>query len=159
MSGSPLYFTDEKQQKAFAVGVHVGGSKILANTAVPISYHMKTIESWNSVCPVRGKYVTALETKKFCIVKILFSHNLLKYLFHVKFLVGDSSNTSSTSNPSSFMPCSTEEVSSPPSTTSKSHVSSSATSSKATTQSKLTSSSESIVSISSTKSSAEGKLC
>ena len=67
MSGSPLYFMDEKQQKAFAVGVHVGGSKRLANTAVPISYHMKTFESWNSVCPVRGKYVTALETKKFCI--------------------------------------------------------------------------------------------
>jgi len=60
--------------------------------------------------------------------------------------VGDSLNASSTSNPPSFMPCSTEAVSSPPSTTSKSNVSSSATSSKVTTQSKLTSSSESIVS-------------
>ena len=59
MSGSPLYFMDEKLQKAFAVGVHVGGSKIVANTAVPISYHMKTMESWNSVCLVKGNYVTA----------------------------------------------------------------------------------------------------
>ena len=28
---------------------------------------MKTIESWNSVCPVKGKYVTAPDTKKLCI--------------------------------------------------------------------------------------------
>ena len=92
-------------------------------------------------------------------IQILFSHNFPNYQFHVKSLVGDSLNASSTSNPSSFMLYSTEAVSSPPSTTSKSHVSSSVTSYKATTQSKLTSSNESIVSSLSTKSSAEGKLC
>ena len=65
MSGSPLYFMDEKQDKAYVVGVHVGGSKILGNTAVSISYHMKllnqlsnsnyqTIESLNSVLSVKG---------------------------------------------------------------------------------------------------------
>ena len=57
MSGSPLYFMDEQQKKAYVVGIHVGGSKILANTAVPITYHMKTIESWNSVSPVKGNCI------------------------------------------------------------------------------------------------------
>ena len=46
MSGSPLFFFDKNQKKAIVVGVHVGGSKIIANCAIPISYHMETTRTW-----------------------------------------------------------------------------------------------------------------
>ena len=55
MSGSPLFYMDEIKKKAFVVGAHVGGSKILANTAVPISQHMKTIETWIEETSSPGK--------------------------------------------------------------------------------------------------------
>ena len=47
MSGSPLFFIDKNQNKAMVVGVHVGGSKLVANWAVPISYHKETMEAWS----------------------------------------------------------------------------------------------------------------
>ena len=47
MSGSPLFFIDKNQNKAIVVGVHVGGSKRIANLAVPISYHKETTEAWS----------------------------------------------------------------------------------------------------------------
>ena len=46
MSGSPLFFMDKNRKKAIVVGVHVGGSKTIANCAVPISYHKETTETW-----------------------------------------------------------------------------------------------------------------
>ena len=54
MSGSPLFLFDENQKKALVVGVHVGGSKTIANTAVPISYHKGTTEEWSEKSSSRG---------------------------------------------------------------------------------------------------------
>ena len=42
-SGSPVYTHDITGNKALVVGVHVAGHKI-ANTAVPIMFHMSTQE-------------------------------------------------------------------------------------------------------------------
>ena len=47
MSGSPLYFIDGFLNIAYVLGVHVGGSKFLANAAVPISHHMRTDQHWS----------------------------------------------------------------------------------------------------------------
>ena len=42
-SGSPLYFLDTIENKAYAIGVHVGGyDTLMVNSAVPIDHHMKT---------------------------------------------------------------------------------------------------------------------
>ena len=64
MSGSPVYFIDKKQpeeplQKAFVVGVVVGGDKIIANTAVPISYHLTTSEKWDTILYATGKEIVS----------------------------------------------------------------------------------------------------
>ena len=54
-SGSPLYYVDPGQKKAFAVGVHVGGNRIIGNSAVPISNHMKTFITWPEETISSGK--------------------------------------------------------------------------------------------------------
>ena len=52
MSGSPLYYIESFGKKAYVLGVHVGGSRFLANSAVAISHHMTTHQDWSNVAPI-----------------------------------------------------------------------------------------------------------
>ena len=70
MSGSPLYYIDEKENKAIVVGVHVGGNRIIGNCAVPICYHMDTARKWITQ-PSSAGSIEFLFT---------FSHHLLKLI-------------------------------------------------------------------------------
>ena len=45
-SGSPIFHHDEQSCRAYVIGVHVGFSKMVANMAVPICYHMETSENF-----------------------------------------------------------------------------------------------------------------
>ena len=54
-SGSPLYYIDEDKKKAFVVATHVGGNRIIGNSAVPISNHMKTFKTWTDQPTSSGK--------------------------------------------------------------------------------------------------------
>ena len=54
-SGSPLYYIDDDKKKAFVVATHVGGNRIIGNSAVPISNHMKTFKTWPDQPTSSGK--------------------------------------------------------------------------------------------------------
>ena len=45
ISGSPLYKLHAGMEKALVIGVHVGGSPVLGNAAVPVSYHLEPAEN------------------------------------------------------------------------------------------------------------------
>ena len=53
MSGSPLYFMDGNNENAFVVAVHVGG-QFLTNYAVPLSFHMTPLQTWNHMLSSTG---------------------------------------------------------------------------------------------------------
>ena len=41
VSGSPLYKINPDTKQALAIGVHVGGGRVMGYAAVPLSYHFK----------------------------------------------------------------------------------------------------------------------
>ena len=45
-SGSPIFHLDKQTGRAYVIGVHVGCTKMVANMAVPICYHLETSENF-----------------------------------------------------------------------------------------------------------------
>ena len=45
VSGSPLYKFHKGMKKALAIGVHVGGGRVMGYAAVPLSKHIETVKS------------------------------------------------------------------------------------------------------------------
>ena len=61
-SGSPVYTNDVTGSKALVVGVHVAGHKV-ANTAVPLMFHMSTQEKVHLDVSTMPKDSTTVQSK------------------------------------------------------------------------------------------------